>query len=241
MLKKIISLSFFLLFSALLTGCIHIDAPNDPDFAPVFPDPEPIRTPDTGSIYYPTDGLTFFEDIKARKVGDVITVLLNENTDANKKAESKYEKKNNVNMVEPNFFGTTTQAEWKFPKQLPIPLTTTDNLGLAVGINGDTKFEGTGSATQNNKLTGTITVVVTKIYPNGNLYVRGEKWVNINQGDEYVRVSGIVRIQDISPENTIESNRIADARITYSGKGAFANGSKPGWLVKILSHPWWPI
>ncbi|MBN9286688.1 MAG: flagellar basal body L-ring protein [Gammaproteobacteria bacterium 39-13] len=238
MLKRIISLSSVLICT-LLTGCIHIDVPNDPDYAPVFPDPAPIQTPDTGSIYYPKEGMALFEDIKAHKVGDVLTVVLAENTNANKTANSQYEKKNQITLPEPEIFHT--EAKWKFPKQLPIPLVTTDNLGLETNINGDTKFTGTGTATQNNQLTGTISVVVTKIYPNGNLFVRGEKWVHINQGDEFIRLAGIVRVQDINPDNTISSNRLADARITYSGKGAFANGSNPGWLVKILSHPWWPI
>ncbi|MGD9592755.1 MAG: flagellar basal body L-ring protein FlgH, partial [Candidatus Berkiella sp.] len=107
--------------------------------------------------------------------------------------------------------------------------------------NGDTKFTGTADAKQENQLIGTITVVVTNVYSNGNLHERGEKWITINDGDEYVRVSGIVRNQDISPDNQIDSNRIADARITYSGRGAFANSSKPGWLMKILTSPWWPI
>ncbi len=73
------------------------------------------------------------------------------------------------------------------------------------------------------------------------MYVRGEKWVNINEGDEFVRVSGIIRQEDVNPDNTVDSNRIADARITYSGRGSFASSSKPGWLMKFLSSPWWPI
>ncbi len=127
------------------------------------------------------------------------------------------------------------------PKQLPIPLQTTANLGLGTSINGDTKFTGTADATQKNSLVGTITVMVTQVYPNGNLHVRGEKWININEGDEFVRVSGIIRTEDISPDNQIDSNRLADARITYSGRGSFANSSKPGWLMKFLASPWFPI
>jgi flagellar L-ring protein precursor FlgH len=241
MIKKWIEISA-LLASLLLVGCsVHIDARNDPDYAPVFPPNRQPNTPDMGSIYYQTDSLSLYEDIKARKIGDVITVLLTENTNATKTANSQYEKKTQETLPEPNFFGTNTVADWRFPKQLPIPLNTTQHLGLGATINGDTKFTGTGNATQQNQLIGKISAVVTKVFPNGNLYVRGEKWVNINEGDEFVRVSGIIRLEDIGPDNTVDSNRLADARITYSGKGSFANASKPGWLMQILTHPWWPL
>ncbi len=239
--------SFLTLLVALfLTGCIKYVGPNDPDFAPVIPDKEPVLTPDQGSIYFPSEGLSLYQDIKARKVGDIITVVLAEKTNATKTSNSKFEKQSQETLPEPTLFGSNNnggpnQAKWNLPKQLPIPLQTTDNLGFGTTINGDTKFTGTADATQQNQLVGTITVVVTKVYPNGNLYVRGEKWVTINEGDEFVRLSGIVRNQDIGPDNQIDSNRIADARITYSGRGSFANSSKPGWLMQILSSPWWPI
>jgi flagellar L-ring protein precursor FlgH len=192
-----------------------------------------------GSIYFQREGLSLYNDIKARQVGDVITVLLMETTDAKKTANSQYEKKSQDTFPEPTLFGTS--AKWRFPKQAPVPLQTAQNLGLQVDIESDNKFTGTATGEQTNQLKGKISVIVTKIYPNGNLYVRGEKWVTINEGDEFVRVSGIIRLEDITSENTIDSNRLADARITYSGRGTFANSSKPGWLMKVLTSPWWPI
>ncbi len=238
MIKKLVILSL-LGINFFLTGCINIVGPNDPNYAPVMPDREPIETPDMGSIYFPKQGISLYEDIKARKVGDIITVVLTEKTNASKVSNSKFEKQSQETLPEPTIFGTA--AKWDFPKQLPIPLQTTDNLGLSTTINGDTKFTGTADAKQENQLIGTITVVVTKVYSNGNLHVRGEKWITINDGDEFVRVSGIIRNEDISPDNQIDSNRIADARITYSGRGSFANSSKPGWLMKVFASPWWPI
>lgn len=223
----------------ILCGCTIPEAPGDPNFAPIVPDRPKELTPDMGSIYFPKQGLSLYEDIKAHKVGDIITVVLAEKTNATKKAESKYEKQSQVSLPEPNLFGT--QAKWAFPKQAPVPLQTTENLGLQTSINGDTKYTGTADATQENKLNGTITVMITQVYSNGNLFVRGEKWVKLNEGDEYIRISGIIRPEDVNPDNTIDSNRIADAKISYSGRGTFANSSKPGWLVKILSHPWWPL
>lgn len=238
MLKKPFACGW-LLICLILAGCIHIDRRDDPDWSPVFPEMPPPLTPDMGSIYFQSQAIALYEDLKARQIGDVITVILTENTNATKTANSQYEKQTQETLPEPTIWGT--MAKWRFPKQLPIPLQTTDNLSLATTINGDTKFTGTGTATQNNQLLGRISVVITKIYPNGNFFVRGEKWININEGDEFVRVAGVVRPQDISPENTIDSNRIADARITYSGKGSFANASKPGWLMKLITHPWWPL
>lgn len=223
-------------------ACANIvEFPNDPNFAPVIPERMPVQTPDMGSIYYLQEGtsLSLYEDIKALHVGDLITVILSEKTDATKKAENTYQKNDQNTTPEPNLFGT--QAEWKFPKELPIPLQTTANLGLATNINSQRSFTGTSDGKQNNKLTGTISVVVTQIYPNGNLFVRGEKWVNINDGQEYIRLSGIIRPRDVDPNNTIDSNRIADARISYSGTGTFANQNKQGWLTRFLSSPYWPI
>ena len=88
---------------------------------------------------------------------------------------------------------------------------------------------------QNNSLSGTISVTVYRAYPNGLLAVRGEKWLRLNQGDEYIRFSGVVRKQDISPNNTVESERVADARITYSGTGDVAAGSEQGWVSRLLN------
>ncbi|HRE31814.1 MAG TPA: flagellar basal body L-ring protein FlgH, partial [Candidatus Berkiella sp.] len=175
MKTKLLSLAMSV-FTLLLGACTNlVEFPNDPNYAPVIPERFPIQTPDMGSIYYLQQGtsLSLYEDIKAHHVGDLITVILTEKTDATKKAENTY-KKNDQNITpEPNLFGT--QAEWKFPKELPIPLQTTANLGLATNINSQRSFTGTSDGKQNNKLSGTISVMVTQIYPNGNLYVRGEK------------------------------------------------------------------
>jgi len=229
--------------SIALGACSNlVEFPNDPNFAPVIPERMPVQTPDMGSIYYLQQGtsISLYEDIKAHHVGDLITVFLTEKTDATKKAENTYQKNDSNQTPEPTLFGIST-AQWKFPKELPIPLDNTANLGLATNINSQRSFTGTADGKQNNKLSGTISVVVTQIYPNGNLQVRGEKWININEGKEYIRLSGIIRPEDVTPSNTIDSNRIADARISYSGTGAFANQNKQGWLTRFLASPYWPI
>lgn len=225
--------------SMSLIGCSHFDSPNDPNYDPVLPEHREKLTPDMGSVYHPGLGLSLYEDIKAHQVGDLITVIFNEAMDASKSADTNFKKENDATIADPTLLGT--RPDFGFPKQLPIPLQTTDNLTLATTIAAEREFKGESDSAQKNKLTGKVTVMVTKVFSNGNLHVRGEKWININHGDEFVRVSGIIRPQDIHPDNTIESNRIADARISYSGRGTLTDAAKPGWLMKILASPLWPL
>jgi flagellar L-ring protein precursor FlgH len=230
-----------LLFSSILfAGCSSIQPyKDDPNYAPVMPEMDKTPRPDMGSLYYPHQSLSLYEDIKAHRVGDLITVVLNEQMTGTKSSDSDFEKKSTATIADPTIVGTT--PDFGLSKILPIPLSTTDNLNLQTAIDAKRKFEGDSSSSQSNQLSGTITVTVTKVYPNGNLYVRGEKWIQINHGDEFVRISGIVRPSDVTPENTIESHRIADARISYSGKGALADANNPGWLMKIINSPFWPL
>lgn len=230
---------FIPLLASGLVGCSHIDSPNDPNFDPVMPAPRAEQTPDMGSVYHPGIGLSLYEDIKAHQVGDLITVIFNEAMDASKSADTNFKKESDATIADPTLLGTS--PDFGLPKQLPIPLSTTDNLSLATAINAEREFKGESDSAQKNKITGQVTVMVTKVFSNGNLHVRGEKWININHGDEFVRVSGIIRPEDIHPDNTVESHRIADARISYSGRGTLTDAAKPGWLMKILSSPLWPL
>jgi flagellar L-ring protein precursor FlgH len=183
--------------------------------------------------------LALYEDIKAREVGDIITVHLTEVTTAIKSNETKLDKTSTATIIDPTILGTS--AKFKIPKQIPVPLKTQENLNLQTTVNATRSFDGKGDSNQSNSLNGTITVTVTKVYPNGNLHVRGEKWVTLNTGDEFIRVSGIIRPRDIGSNNIIDSNRIADARISYSGRGEVHNSGNQGWLMKILGSKLWPI
>ena len=98
------------------------------------------------------------------------------------------------------------------------------------------KFDGKGQAAQSNTLQGEVTVTVAAVYPNGTMLVRGEKLVTLNRGDEYIRVSGLVRPADIGPDNRVPSTRVADARISYSGKGEIARASSQGWVGRFFSR-----
>ena len=230
----------FIIFNLSLSGCGRLyEKPGDSRFSPVMPDPQGQLLPQQGSLFIPNRGLALYEDMKARQIGDIITVVLSEVTSANKSAATKLGKKSNATIVDPKLLGTS--SKFNLPKQLPIPLITTDNLTLETSVSANRDFDGKGDSNQSNNLTGTITVTVTQVHPNGNLFIRGEKWITLTHGDEFIRISGIVRPQDISPDNKLDSMRIADARITYSGRGDVHNTNKPGWIMKILGSKLWPL
>src|SRR5690606_1207428 len=100
--------------------------------------------------------------------------------------------------------------------------------GLNTNIRSDREFTGEAEADQSNRLNGNISVTVVDIYPNGTLVIRGEKWMTLNRGEEFIRLSGLVRPDDVTPENTVLSTRIANARITYSGTGELADSQQMG-------------
>ena len=108
----------------------------------------------------------------------------------------------------------------------------------ALGASVDQSYAGSGAANQSNTITGTMTVMVTRVYANGNMWIEGQKLLSVSQGEEYVRVSGLVRPDDIGPGNSVNSNRIAQANVTYTGAGDIANATKQGWYgqaVNVLS------
>ena len=103
-------------------------------------------------------------------------------------------------------------------------------------MGGSQDFTGGGEAEQSNALSGEITVTIAQVFPNGTMLVRGEKQLTLNRGDEFIQISGLVRQSDVGPDNRIASTRVADAKITYTGKGEFARSSKQGWLQRFFSR-----
>lgn len=189
---------------------------DDPYYAPVYPNGMTPSQAPTGGIYQASMGDVFFGDQKASKVGDILTINLNETTTSTKANAATVSKSSSATIENPTVLGQELKVDTTLPQQ-------------------GTDFTGNASANQNNSLSGTISVTVFRTYPNGLLAVRGEKWLRLNQGDEYIRFSGVVRKQDISPNNTVDSERVADARITYSGTGDVAAGSEQGWVSRLLN------
>ena len=200
--------------------------PDSPDFAPIVPDDNPVLAKVTGSLFNPQYNNNIFSDIKARQVGDIITVQLTESTSATKQASSSLGKDNSFEL-DPVSVG-----------------------GKDVNINGYTiegslsqtsSFSGNGSADQSNSLSGDISVTVVKVLPNNNLVIRGEKWLMLNNGNEFIRLTGLLRPQDVNAENRVDSSMIANARIQYGAVDELGAAQIQGWATKFLTSEKWPF
>ena len=216
-----------------LAGCVAPAAkPNDPYYAPVMPRTPMPAAATNGSIYQPGFEQNLYSDRKAFRVGDIITITLQERTQASKNASSDISKDSSANLGLTSLFGGAVSGT--------NPLTK-NSMDLSAQFSGTRDSKGDSQAAQGNSLTGSLTVTIAEVLPNGVLAVRGEKWLTLNTGNELMRISGLVRADDIATDNTVVSTRVADARITYSGTGAFADASQPGWLSQFFTSPLWPF
>lgn len=208
-----------------LQGCQTLDrprpVPNDPAYAPVRADAMIQRDSHSGSIYQTSRNYNLYGDNVALNIGDVLLVTLQESTRASKNAETSITKDNEIGLGDPTVLGRA--------------------FSLGTNVNMERDFQGQAEADQSNSLAGSITVTVTDVLPNGVLHIRGEKWLSLTNGDEYIRLTGLVRPQDIRPDNSVPSNRIADARIAYGGTGDFDQANQMGWLGRFFNSEWWPL
>lgn len=212
----------------LVTGCVtKPPKPDNPQYAPVRPQALEQPRAVTGSIFNPATNMNLYSDGRAHRLGDILTIVLSERTQSSKSAKTELDKSSEINIPAPTVLGQSAKLLGK-PLSLNQPETTTE-------------FGGEGSSDMSNSLNGNITVTVHDVLPNGTLVVRGEKWLTLNQGDEYIRISGLVRPQDISTDNTVLSTKLADARIAYSGTGTVADTNTTGWLTKFFISPLWPF
>jgi flagellar L-ring protein precursor FlgH len=216
---------------ALLAGCAGIESDSPPEYVKIEPIEYPEVTvssaPSTGSLYTPNRPLFLFEDVRAHEIGDIVSVLLSEATSATKSADTDLSKDNGISVIDPTILGA--------------PVTINGRYNLGSELSSSSSFESEASSNQSNRLTGSIAVQVSRVLPNGNLEIQGEKWIKINQGDEYIRLRGIVRPEDLSPTNTIPSTLVADARISYGGTGALNQSNTPGWLTRFFMSPLMPF
>jgi len=221
--------SSLLLISALsLAGCSagreeKISASMQEDYNKVVSIHE---KPTDGAIYSAAQPGFFVGDRRAHSVGDVLTVALSETTQASKANEGVINRQ-----------GSTTST---LPGIIAGPLSviglTNSSIATATNTDGSVKqaYDGKGTATQSNSLSGTLTVMVTRVYENGNMWVEGQKMLSLNQGQEYIRVSGLVRPEDIKAGNLVDSGRIAQAQISYTGSGDLDDASKQNWYGKFF-------
>ena len=210
-----------LTLSALLVGCNSL-YPTTP---PAVHQPMTARSevlaravPSSGAIYQTNHIRPLFEDRRARQVGDTLTINLVERTTAQKTA--------NANASRGSSFSGGINSITRLPFR---GLT-----GIGADASADSDFSGSGGAAANNAFTGTITVTVIEVYPNGNLLVSGEKQVAINQGDEFIRFSGVINPNTVTTSNTVQSTQVADARIEYRGSGFIDESQRMGWLHRFF-------
>ncbi len=231
-MKKLVSTLVSMLLISVTAGCSNTielskALPDDPNFAPIMPEVEEETVIPSGSLFKPSYVNNIYSDSKAHRVGDIISVILSESTQAKKNAKTETKKENN------NTLDALTGLGGK--------AITLHGQSIQFGLNQKSKFKGDAKADQGNSLSGNISVHVLRILPNGNLMIRGEKWITLNNGDEYIRLTGVIRSKDINSNNTILSNKVANARIQYAGTGTFADMSEQGWLTKFFNSAWWPI
>ena len=211
--------------AATLVAAAFAPAPADakrrdppPQFAASLPaPPAPVVQPANGAIFQSADGYAaLYEGTRARRVGDPLTIVLVERTAASKSSSSKLDSGGGFGITPPstgplNLFNPTDAS-----------------------ISGKRNFNGTGTADQANSLSGEVSVTVAQVFPNGTMLVQGQKRVTLNRGDEWVRIRGLVRTIDIDALNRVPSTRVADAEISYTGKGDVARAGRQGWLSRFF-------
>ncbi len=218
--RNIYLVALIIMCSACAQKPVYVDPP------PVPVIPEPIKPRPNGAIYQQHNSRLLFEDLKARRPGDLITVILDESTVAAKNASTRASRATAIDLPAPTVLGK---------------LATLNGNPASSNLESGTDFSGSGDSSQSNSLFGNITATVIDITPNGNLVIKGEKKLTLNSGNEIIRVSGVVRPTDLSPQNTIVSTLIANGNIEYSGIGMIADHNKSGWVTRIVTSRFWPF
>jgi len=167
------------------------------------------------------------EDLKARRKGDIITVIISENASASKQAATATERASTVSAGIPQLLGLEK-----------TPIKNWMDLANLLNASNDSKFSGTGSTSRQETLQATISAKVVDVTPNGNLLIEGRRSVKVNNEDQIIVLTGTVRSRDVNTDNTVSSSVIADARINYTGKGVLSDRQSPGWLMNILDKIW---
>lgn len=203
----------------LLAGCVTT-TPSTAIHQPmtVRPEARQVTAPAHGSIYNVATSRPLFEDRRARLVGDTLTINITEKTAAAKKSDTKADRSHDTSLGIPTIAG--------------LPLKSFQ--GATLAANSSTAFEGSGENTSSNNFTGTLTVTVIEVYPNGNLLVSGEKQIGLKEGEEFVRFSGVVNPITITAANTVASTQVADARIEYKANGFLDSAQVMGWLGRFF-------
>jgi flagellar L-ring protein precursor FlgH len=214
---------------ALLAGCAPLHSAPDEPYRPTLPPlamPAPAG-PMPGSLWRADQAANYaFVDVRPRFPGDLLTVVVSEDAEGEKDAETDLESKSSIAASVKEFFG--------------IPNVGDIDPENVMQANSQRSFEGSGETSRRASMTARITVTVTAVEPSGNLHVEGQKEVTLNKEKEYIVLRGVVRPEDIDGNNEVPSWRLADARIDFYGSGIVANQQRPG-LGYILFDWLWPF
>ncbi len=172
---------------------------------------------------------SMFADMKARKVGDILTIKIIETSSATNKASTKAGRDSSLSAGLGNFFN----AEKRYPGDQPF----FNPFGKVAG-SMKSEFDGSGTTKRSGALTAYMTARIKEVLPNGNLLIEGNREVRVNDENQVITLTGIIRPRDISADNVIKSTYIADARISYSGSGIINDRQRPGWLSRLLNKIW---
>ena len=201
-----------------VSACTTVPPTNVHQPMTARPAPRQETAAASGSIYQAGTSRTLFEDRRARYVGDTMTILITETTSASTKSNTNASRSTSIKASVPTISGLPGKSLQ----------------GLDLSASSSNSLAGKGDAAANNVFTGSITVTVIEVLPNGNLQVSGEKQVSIGAGTEFIRLSGIVNPYFISTANTISSTNVADARIEYKESGVISEAQIMGWLARFF-------
>ena len=218
------------LMGLLLSGCMGAGVPGKVDTflqQPTVQVPPPPAPSSPGSLF--NDSGSLYADLKAHRVGDIVTVTISEQASASKQATTTTGRKSTASAGLQKLFGLDR---------------TIGNISHAIDPSSlvdtsyQTDFKGSGSTSRNEDLVATLTTRVVAVLPNGNLRIAGSKSVRVNNEDQLIGLTGEIRPEDISSNNSVDSKYILDARISYTGKGVISDNQGQGWLVRVLDNIW---
>jgi len=216
------------LLTLALTGCAphsqEVISAHEPLEEPVATNPKP-QSP--GTLWNGDEG-SWLSDVKARRTGDIVTVIIKEQAKASKQASTDTSRESSISAGISSFFGLEETVADK-TKITPSSM---------IEATSGNEFSGSGKTTRSEDLAGTLTTQVVEVYPNGNLKIRGGKSVTVNNENQIIYLTGIVRPYDVTANNTVDSGNILNAQITYTGKGSVSDKQKPGWLMRIFDNTW---
>jgi flagellar L-ring protein FlgH len=232
-MKTIIKLFLMLLVISTFSGCAYQHRKPSPEFASVRPAIQKQPVTENGSIFQNSTSKSLFETNKAKRVGDILTIVFDEKHVAKKETKTDDGRSTNLSLQGPTIFGkvadATTGVQPGWLKALNMSVASSNALTSG------------GKSEQKDSLTGTLSVSVVEVLANGYLVIRGEKLLTLNQGDEYLQLSGIIRSIDLGPDNKVASSKVANARIIYSGQGVTHDSNKGGWATRYFLSDKWPF